>query len=86
MRELKLITEVRYEDLYPEKTPHYGSGTNSMTKLQLPLCNDARKADCPYALNVIVDTPEVSFEQVFCCIPCKKESKYNPEKRILETC
>lgn len=86
MRELKLITDIRYEELDPEVETHWGSGKNSTTPVSIPICCDSRKHECPYALNVEIDTPEVSFQQVVCCVSFRKLSSYNISTRRLETC
>jgi hypothetical protein len=34
--------------------------------IELELCADARRAECPYFVGIIVETDNISFEQKFC--------------------
>lgn len=43
------------------------------------LCQDARKEDCPYNVDVLINTPYVSFHQNICVYNMRKQS--NPPTR-----
>jgi hypothetical protein len=41
--------------------------------VELSLCADSRKSECPFYIKIIINTKDLSFSQGFCGFKFKKE-------------
>mgnify|MGYP007066213566 CR=1 FL=1 len=52
---------------------HRPNGKRNTLPIELELCADSRREQCPYYIKVIVSTEEISFYQGFCGWKFKKD-------------
>jgi hypothetical protein len=54
------------------KCDHTPTGKRNSIPIELELCADSRRDECPYYVKVFVNTEEVSFYQGFCAWKFRK--------------
>ena len=53
--------------------PPHDCNSKNRLPIDMKLCADARKSECPYYVKIIVNTEYLSFDQGFCGLDFKKE-------------
>jgi len=52
----------------------YNPRGQNVVPLEMHLCTDARKGECPYYVKVHINSDFISFNQGFCAYKFKKEN------------
>ena len=56
------------------KAPYAAEKQRNAITMDLKLCADSRKEECPYYVKVVIDTDYISFDQGICAYGFRKKS------------